>query len=161
MVLPKPSVKPRTSSAPTPVAQAPDDARGRTPTRGVPTPGAAAAETGSHGLGAGLSTGGGGGGAGATLDVADFCCPDYLVLMTERIKSLWDLKQGVAGHVIVRFVIQRDGRLTEAAVERESEYPALNLAALRAVVVARQLPPLPSGFPNPSLTVHLSFEYQR
>lgn len=162
MVVPtKASAAPAKASKTTPLRNAPDDARGRTPTRGARTAaGSAVAQTGAQGQGTGLSTGGGPG-AGATLDVADFCCPDYLVLMTERIKSAWDQKQGVAGLAIVRFVIQRDGRLTEAAVERDSGYAALDLAALRAVVVARQLPPLPAAFPNPSLTVHLNFEYQR
>ena len=40
--------------------------------------GSAVAETGARGQGFGLSTGGGAG-SGSTLDVADFCCPDYLV----------------------------------------------------------------------------------
>ena len=38
--------------------------------------GSAVAETGARGKGFGLSTGGAPG-SGATLDVADFCCPDY------------------------------------------------------------------------------------
>jgi TonB family protein len=107
-----------------------------------------------------LSTGGGPG-EGSTLDVADFCCPDYLVLMTERIKSAWDQNQGVAGQTVVRFTIQRDGRLTEAVVEKPSGYPPLEFFALRAVLMTRQLPPLPAAFTNPSLTVHLNFNYQR
>ncbi len=161
MVVPARGKAPARANPSSAVTQAPDEARGRTPTRGArTTAGSAVAETGARGQGTGLSSGGGAG-AGATLDVADFCCPDYLVLMTERIKSTWDQKQGVAGLVIVRFVIQRDGRLTEAAVERESGQPALDLAALRAVVVTRQLPPLPVAFPNPSLTVHLNFEYSQ
>ena len=65
------------------------------------------------------------------------------------------------GQAIVRFTIQRDGRLTDAVVERQSGNPALDLAALRAIVVTRQLTPLPAAFPNPSLTVHLNFEYQQ
>lgn len=162
MVVPaKTAAAPAKRAPATPVTNAPDDARGRTPTRGAQTAaGSTTAQTTARGQGAGLSMGGGPG-AGATLDVADFCCPDYLVLMTERIKSAWDPKQGVAGLVIVRFVIQRDGRLTDAAVERDSGFPSLDLAALRAVVLARQLPPLPSAFPNATLTVHLNFEYQR
>ena len=42
-----------------------------------------------------------------------------------------------------------------------SWYPGLDLSALRAIVVARQLPPLPAAFPNPTLTVHLNFAYQQ
>ena len=148
-------------AAPKPVKQAPDEARGHTPTRGAQTQaGSAIAQTGTQGVGFGLSAGGGPG-VGATLDVADFCCPDYLVLMTERIKAAWDHKQGLTGQSVVRFTIRRDGRLTDAAVERESGYPALDLAALRSILVTKQLPPLPAAFPNPSLTVHLNFEYRR
>jgi hypothetical protein len=36
----------------------------------------------------------------------------------------------------------------------------LDLAALRAVVGTRTLNPLPAPFPNPTLTVHLNFQYQ-
>ena len=32
---------------------------------------------------------------------------------------------------------------------------------MRALVATRQLLPLPSAFPNPSLTVHLNFQYTR
>jgi TonB family protein len=147
--------------APAPVVQpAPEEAKGRVPTTGPqPTTGSTIADTGTRGQGFGLSTGGGPG-AGSTLDVADFCCPDYLVLMTERIKSAWTQHQGVGGQTVVKFTIQRDGRLTDPIVERQSGYPALDIAALRAVVVAKQLPPLPGAFPNPSLTVHLNFAYQ-
>jgi hypothetical protein len=45
-------------------------------------------------------------------------------------------------------------------VERTSGFMALDLAAERALLTTR-LPELPPQFPNPSLTVHLTFEYQR
>ncbi|MSO45385.1 MAG: TonB family protein [Acidobacteria bacterium] len=157
---PKPGAA--TTKKPAPVIkQAPDEARGSTPTRGAETAsGSALAQTAARGQGFGLSTAGGAG-TGATLDVADFCCPDYLVLMTDRIKSAWNQRQGAAGMVVVRFTIQRDGRLTDSSVERPSGNGALDLAALRSIVVTKQLPPLPAAFPNPTLTVHLNFEYQQ
>ncbi len=140
--------------------QAPDEARGRTPTKGAQiTPGTAVAETGARGQGFGLSTGGGPG-AGSTLDVADFCCPEYVATMVERIRSVWVWRQGAAGQTLVKFTIQRDGTTTAYEVERSSGSPVLDLAALRAVAQTRKLPPLPSQFPNPTLTVHLNFEYQ-
>ena len=36
----------------------------------------------------------------------------------------------------------------------------LDLAAMRAVLTTRTLPPLPDAFPNPTLTVKLQFEYK-
>ena len=122
------------------------------------TPGAAIAETGVRGQGFGLSTGGGPG-SGSSLDVADFCCPEYIVTMLERIRSVWVQNQGTRGQAIVKFTIQRDGRITGYEVEKASGSPVLDLAALRAVAQTRTLPPLPNQFPNPTLTVHLNFEY--
>ena len=152
----KPAAKPTKSVD---VKQAPDEARGRTPTKGAQvTPGSAVADTGVRGQGFGLSTGGGPG-SGSTLDVADFCCPDYIVTMLERIRSVWAQRQASTGQCIVKFVIQRDGRITDYEVERSSGSPVLDLASLRAVATNRQLPPLPAPFPNPTLTVHLNFQY--
>lgn len=160
MTVPLPN-KPPVRTPPARVRQAPDDARGRTPTRGAETrPGSALAETGARGQGFGLSSGGGTGG-GSRLDVADFCCPDYLVQMVQRVRSNWVSRAEVPGVTIVKFTIQRDGTVTGAEVERTSGYAALDLAALRAVVGTRQLTPLPAAYPNPTLGVHLNFEYQR
>jgi TonB family protein len=160
MVLPtRPNARP-SRTTPIPVAAAPEGARGRTPTRGTQkSAGEALAYTGARGQGFGLSTGGGPG-SGSSLDVADFCCPDYIVTMIDRIRSTWQQNQGTSGMVLVKFTIQRDGKIVDASVERGSTSPLLNTAALRAVLQTRSLNPLPGQFPNPSLTVHLNFEYQ-
>ena len=161
MTLPTPNAKPVKASPAPPVRQAPDDARGRTPTKGAaPQTGSAVAETAARGQGFGLSTGGGAG-SGSTLDVKEFCCPDYLVLMVERIRGSWVQQAEVAGTAIVRFTIERDGRITQTSLVQSSGYATLDLNAQRAVAVARQLPPLPAAFPNPTLTVNLTFQYQR
>jgi TonB family protein len=135
------------------------DARGKTLARGDELrTGSAVAETGARGQGfGGLSTGGGAG-TETTLDVANFCCPDYLVLMRDKIQNNWNQRAEVRGAVVVKFTIQRDGRLTDYSVEQTSGYTALDNNALRAVVVTRQLTPLPSDFPNPTLTVHTTFK---
>jgi protein TonB len=158
-VVTKPVATPK--PAPPPVDTAPAEAHGKTPVRGDEVrAGSAVAETGARGQGFGLASGGGAG-SGSTLDVADFCCPDYLILMSDRIQSNWSQQVEVAGAVVVKFTIQRDGSLTDATVESSSGYSSLDLNALRAVRLTRQLPPLPAAFPNPTLTVHLNFKYQR
>ena len=157
--LPNPrTVKP--SAAPS-VKQAPDEARGRTPTRGKePAFGSAIAETGVRGQGFGLSTGGGAG-TGSTLEITgDFCCPEYLTTMTMRIRAAWNQNQGAQGTSLIRFTIQRDGRITDATIFQPSGTTTLDTAALRAVLATRTLPPLPDAFPNPTLTMRLSFIYQ-
>jgi TonB family protein len=160
MSLPK-AAKPVKVTAAVPVKQAPDEAHGRAPTHGPePRVGNEVVETGARGLGFGLSTGGGPG-TGSTLDVADFCCPQYVAVMIERIRSGWSQHAEVAGSVVIKYTIERDGRITQTSVEKTSGYETLDIAARTAVAITRQLPPLPQEFPNPTLTVHLNFQYQR
>ena len=161
MTVPKPGAKVQKSVPEKERVKQPSESRVGTPTKGPEVrPGSAIAETGARGQGFGLSTGGGEG-TGSRLDVADFCCPDYLVLMVQRIRAGWVQQADVGGSVVVGFTIERDGRITETNVEKSSGYSALDLQAQRAVVGAGALPPLPTAFPNPTLTVHLNFQYQR
>jgi TonB family protein len=162
MTLPRPGSVPLKRQPPA-VAQAPDDAHGRAPTRGAEvSAGSALAETGVRGQGFGLSTGGGASsGSAGWLDVADFCCPDYLALMVQRIRSNWNPQAETPGDVVVKFTIQRSGALTDTEVEQSSGYAALDLNARRALASTRQLPALPDAFPNATLTVHLRFQYTR
>lgn len=149
---PRPQPKPET---------APREASGRTPTTGPEVrEGSARAETGARGQGFGLTTGGGGG-TGAYLDVGDFCCPDYLETVVQTIQRNWNSQQRMAGQTLMMFTIARDGTLTNVQVERPSGFFALDQAAMRALLVTERVPPLPRQFPNPTLTVHLRFEYQR
>jgi TonB family protein len=60
----------------------------------------------------------------------------------------------------VKFTITRDGTITLPQVERPSGFIALDNSALRAVQITR-LPPLPGPYQNPTLTVHMRFDYQR
>lgn len=130
-----------------------------TPTTGAQAQTGAAPDARGRGFNDGLSSGAGG--TGARLDVANFCCPQYLATMQQRIQSVWESRQQSLGVTIVRFDIQRDGAMTNVEVERSSGNATLDLIATRAIRLARQLPPLPAEYPNPSLTVHLTFEYQR
>ena len=80
---------------------------------------------------------------GLRLDVANFCCPDYIETMNRRIRSNWDQQQGAAGQTVVKFTIRRDGMLTNVEVEKASGNPLLDLESRKAVLTTRQLPPLP------------------
>lgn len=162
MALPTKNAKPATKPQPAApqVYSAPDGAKGRTPTKGTQVSGGQSlAFTGARGEGFGLSSGGGPG-SGSTLDVGDFCCPDYIALMIERIRSAWNRNQGATGLVKVKFSIQRNGTIANASIENGSGNSTLDLTALRAVISTRTLPPLPDQYPNPTLGVHLQFEYQ-
>jgi TonB family protein len=107
----------------------------------------------------GLATGGGGDGA-ITTDIADFCCPEYLTILKRTIYGNWQKKQGQAAVNQVRFVINRDGTITDVVLEK-SAGQFLDMASQRAIVQTQRLPPLPAAFTPPRLTVHLEFEYIR
>lgn len=136
------------------------DPRSTRPTKGAEArKGSSVAETGARGQGfGGLSSGGGG--TGAQLEVSDFCCPEYLATMTAIIKSNWDNQQNANGASLMRFVIQRDGRITEIQVVQSSGVQVLDFYADRALKLSK-LPPLPAGFLEPTLAVRLPFEYTR
>jgi TonB family protein len=135
------------------------DPKSNTPTKGKELEkGSAVAQTNARGQGFGLSSGGGG--EGGYLEVSDFCCPEYLGVMRSQILRNWDSRQGAAGRVHLRFVIQRDGRIVEISVQRSSGVETLDLFARRALMLTK-LPPLPAGYTEPALAVHLFFEYQR
>ena len=159
----EPTKAPPKKTPPPPVKQAPREATPRaTPSTGAEVQkGDANANTASRSQVPFGGLSGGAAGTGARVDVANFCCPQYLVTMQERILRNWESRQQSLGTTGVVVVVQRDGSLTDVAVEKSSGNSQLDFLATRALLLTRQLPPLPAEYPNPSLRVHLTFEYQR
>jgi TonB family protein len=60
----------------------------------------------------------------------------------------------------MKFTIRRDGGIEGIQVEKQSGFIVLDNEAGRALRIVR-LPQLPRAYPNPTLTVHLEFEYLR
>lgn len=145
------------------VNTAPEEARGRQLTRGPQLQdGLAMADTGGRGLGVGLSAGGLGG-SGGEISLSDFCCPEYVATMLSLIERHYDPIQRVTGSAAVRFTIRSSGAIDTADVQilRSSGHLALDQSSRRAVLMTRQLPPLPSQYTEDSLTINLVFEYRR
>jgi TonB family protein len=161
MTVPLPG-KTQVKTAPSPtVKQAPDVARGKTPTKGAETTdGSTAVETQVRGQGFGLSTSAGIGTSVQYEGITDFCCPGYTDTMTQLIRRNWDSKAETAAQVTLKFTIRRDGTITDTLLEKPSGVSRLDIAAQRAMALTR-LPALPAEFPNPTLTVHLTFQYTR
>jgi TonB family protein len=135
------------------------DPRSTRPTKGAEIQkGPSVAETGAKGMGFGLSSGGGG--AGGYLEVANFCCPEYLGTMAANVKSNWNSQQGAVGRTHLRFVIQKDGRIVDITVEESSGVETMDMYARRALILTK-LPPLPSAYTEPALAVHMYFDYTR
>ncbi|OFW36653.1 MAG: hypothetical protein A3F70_07415 [Acidobacteria bacterium RIFCSPLOWO2_12_FULL_67_14] len=154
---PKPAARPAARPAPAaparPVRRPP-----RPAAEEEPQPGATRTETGARGQGFGLTTGGSGG-SGVQLDVSNFCCPEYIEQMVTLIQRNWQQNQGIRGSTVMKFTITRGGSIQGVMLERPSGFLALDLAAERALLITR-LPELPPQFPNPTLTVNITFDYR-
>ena len=144
------------------VKQAPAEARARTPSKGAQeSPGTTPVDTGIRGQGFGLSSSGGTG-AGVRLDITgDFCCPAYLEAMKQQIERNWDRRAEMPAFTVMKFTIMRDGTVRDVELEKRSGIYDLDSRAQRAMVLTPRLAPLPAQFVNPTLTVHLTFEYTR
>ena len=139
-----------------------ESSRTRTPTVGPEVKaGSARVNTGGAPVPFGGLAQGGGGVGGVQLDVKNFCCPEYLAILIQRIRQNWNPKQGATGEPVVKFVIRRDGMLTNVVLEKSSGQALLDLEARRAVHNTMQVPPLPREFTEPTLTVHLTFDFKR
>ena len=161
MVEPIKAAKPVPKAVSKPEPKKEEPLRGRTPSQGAEVkPGDARADTqGAPIKFGGLATGGGGMNSAYT-DYADFCCPEYLTTMQRLIYGNWRAQQGVEGSNVVRFVVRRDGTITDVTIEQGANQ-FLNLASQRALAITKQLPPLPAAFNGDHLTVHLAFQYRR
>lgn len=151
---PKPETKPTTTPLPSPSVTKPP-----TTGRQVQT-GTSAVETGARGIGAGLTVGGGGDGAQLKVD-SDFCCPAYLQEVVSRISAVWRSVQPEHGTTVMKFTIQRDGRITDIEPESSSGSSLLDRQSKATLMdAALHLQPLPAEYSPDHLTIHLSFPYR-
>jgi TonB family protein len=97
--------------------------------------------------------------AGVTgLEGGDFPYTIYIDRMKALIGQHWLRPQVVSGVVTtVSFTINRDGTIRDAKNEIPSADSTFDRAALRAVLEASPLPPLPFGYNGTYLGVHLTF----
>ncbi|UCH82742.1 MAG: TonB C-terminal domain-containing protein [Candidatus Latescibacterota bacterium] len=97
------------------------------------------------------------------LDVEDFPFAYYLTTIKRKIAANWRVPgtaQGGEVHCRVYFVINKSGAIDTPVIETSSGNFLFDQAALRAVVQASPLPPLPGGFADDYLGVHFSFAYE-
>ena len=83
--------------------------------------------------------------------------------MRNKVAARWDPPQGMevrpfAYRAVLYFRVHRDGKVTSASVEETSGFAFFDQAAMRALLRASPLPPLPEGYANQYLGVHFAFE---
>ena len=149
--LPKPAAKPPDSTAP-PDAIARPQATGREITQGN-----AKVETGvKNNQGTGLAQGGQGLGQ-PTVEIPNFCCADYLIVIKQRIEREWKPTGTAQGTTTVRFVIQRDGTIKDVELKTPSGVGLLDREAQSAVLKVGRVPAIPAAHLPDFLAVQLTF----
>ncbi len=127
----------------------------------------------STGSGPGISLGvgtGSGGGVGfgsefsSQIGLSNFPFNYYLENMIGRISSNWlktQVSSGMSGELftVVRFKIYKDGKISVVEVEQGCGIRTLDLAAVRAIQSSAPFAPLPDGYQEETLIIHLRFEH--
>jgi TonB family protein len=95
----------------------------------------------------------------------DFRWSYYLAAIRNKIGSRWVPPPGMEtpGGLVrakVYFRIHRDGQISVARVESSSGHAFFDQTAMRALLAATPLPPLPADYADSYLGVHFGFEYQ-
>ena len=161
MVAPSPVAKPAPKPPPKPIEKPKETSSSRKPTAGTEIKsGSAKVETGGAQIPFGGLTTGGGGTGGARVDVENFCCPSYLNTVVSTIKRNWSERQSLSGRNTIKFVVQRDGTITNIEVD-ESGGQLLDIASQRAIQITKKVQPLPPEFTPDALTIYVIFEYSR
>jgi TonB family protein len=95
----------------------------------------------------------------------DFRFSAYLAMIRNKIGSRWVPPPGLETGGIVKaklyFRIHRDGTVSLQRVESSSGHAFFDQTAMRALLAATPLPPLPAGYTDSYLGVHFGFEYQQ
>lgn len=125
----------------------------------APPPGKPAAAT-STAAGGGIITAGNDvaiGSTGVTGLDGDFRDLAWVERMKILIGGHWGRPTVTGATTVISFVIERDGRIRDAAIERPSGNGTFDRAALRAVLESSPLPPLPFTYNGTYLGIHLTF----
>ncbi|OGR82426.1 MAG: hypothetical protein A3J74_07985 [Elusimicrobia bacterium RIFCSPHIGHO2_02_FULL_57_9] len=121
----------------------------------LPKPSAAVAVP----IGAAASSGSGGGETSVATDMPNFPYPWYISQVRSSLWNQWSARMPKEqGECAVVFTIMPDGRLVDLRTESSSGDSAFDLAALGAVQDSAPFPPLPRGFSEPFLKIHVTLK---
>ncbi|HEX3179203.1 MAG TPA: TonB family protein [Methylomirabilota bacterium] len=99
-------------------------------------------------------------GAGAmTLNATDFPYAWYLSRVQAKVTERWSGKALPGQQPVAVFEINRDGQVGRLSIEKSSGNSYYDQAALRAIAEANPFPPLPAEYTEPTLRVHLGFNF--
>ncbi len=94
------------------------------------------------------------------LDTTSFDYAYYLAIVRDKIGNNWVRTYTGAGRVKIYFKIMKNGEIRDAKVEVSSGNAGLDRLALEAVLKSNPLPPLPEGFREDYIGIHIWFNYE-
>ena len=101
--------------------------------------------------------GAGGADAGVSADMPNFPYPWYISRVRQMLWSQWQRRRApLPGECVIVFSLLRNGSVVDLRTESTSGDSAFDLAALASVQDAAPYPPLPAGFKEPFLKVHVT-----
>jgi len=106
------------------------------------------------------ASGAGGGGSGVVGEAGPaFPYPWYLKAIADKLDKQWHPPHEFQSDTVcqIAFTIRRDGQVSDSDIEKRSGDSFFDQLAMRAVLYANPLPPLPAGFPDETLRVHMKF----
>ena len=119
----------------------------------------AEASTSTGGQGSGAVAGTGVGVGPLKFDQPGFNYPYYYERVKVAIETNWfKPAASIPTSPVVHFSIQKDGTITDAEIVTSSGLTFVDRAALRAVLAASPLPPLPSEFQSSHVSLSVLFE---
>jgi len=100
-----------------------------------------------------------------TLDTKDKRYTSYAKLIKARLMQHWEYPQAawenlLEGEVLVRFSLNRKGRLKEMKILQNSQYDILDGETARAIRAAAPFPPFPGSVTVTKLNIKASFAYR-
>jgi len=148
---------------PNPPLPAYTDAKGRAKTSttapSAPSEPAAASTGSGAGTGTAPDAGTGTGVGGLKFDQPGFNYPYYYERVKIAIETNWfKPATSIPTSPVVHFVIQKDGTITDPVLVTSSGLTYVDRAAMRAVLAASPLPPLPSDFSSSQIGLSVLFE---
>ncbi len=100
-----------------------------------------------------------------SFDTQDFPWGDYARRLYVIIRNSWlsriplAAREGIRGYVCWRFVIEKNGTVSQIVMIRPSSIPPFDKAASDAIRASSPVPPLPENFPNQREGVTFCFFY--
>lgn len=98
------------------------------------------------------------------LNTSELKFQRYLLGMKNRIEGRWvypelAVRNGWQGSLYISFVIRKDGSVSDIKLEKSSNYPALDDAAITAIRLAASFPPFPENFDIEEINIKGHFVY--